>query len=97
MVNEVPFNELYQKAKECGSTEEVLALAKESGIELSDKELDMISGGWDSSEKEPHCPYCDGTQFTHCSEGEPDGTTTRSWYRCWGCGCEFGIDEAVYK
>ena len=96
MINEAPFDELYQKAKACESTAEILAVAKSSGIELTDQELDAISGGW-SSEKEPHCPYCDGTQFTHCSEGEADGSTTRSWLRCWGCGREFDPGEAVYK
>ena len=40
--------EAREKAKACTNTEEVLALAKEEGIELSDKELEAISGGdWD--------------------------------------------------
>ena len=97
MINEVPFNELYQKVKACNSVEEVLAVTKENGVELTDQELDAISGGWGSSEKEPHCPQCDGTQFTRCSEGKADGSTTRSWFRCWGCGREFGPSEAIYK
>jgi len=96
MINEVPFNELYQKAKDCSSVEEILEVTKAGGVELTDEELDVISGGW-GSEKEPHCPYCDGTQFTHCSEGEVDGTTTRSWLRCWKCGREFDPGKAVYK
>ena len=63
-INETPFDELYQKARACGSTEELLAFARESGEELTDRELEAISGGW-GAEKEPHCPYCDGKQFTH--------------------------------
>ena len=44
------FNDLTdeQKAKvrACKTPEEMLALAKEEGYELSDKELEGISGGW---------------------------------------------------
>ena len=35
------------KALACTSSEEVVALAKEFGIELTDKQLDAISGGVD--------------------------------------------------
>ena len=39
------------KAKECKNAEELLALAKEEGYELSDSELESISGGgfWDNA------------------------------------------------
>lgn len=37
--------ELQEKAKACTSQEEVLALAKEEGYELSEDELDSIAGG----------------------------------------------------
>ncbi len=38
-------DELKQKAAKCKTTEELMALAEESGIELSDEQLDAISGG----------------------------------------------------
>ncbi|MBQ9042199.1 MAG: Nif11-like leader peptide family natural product precursor [Eggerthellaceae bacterium] len=34
------------KAQACKTPEEVLALAKEEGYELSDDELEAVSGGW---------------------------------------------------
>lgn len=34
-----------EKVKDCNTPEEMLALAKEEGIELTDEDLDMVSGG----------------------------------------------------
>ena len=34
------------KAKACKSSDELIALAKEEGVELTDDELEAISGGW---------------------------------------------------
>lgn len=40
--------ELKQKAKDCESPEEIIALAGEEGYDLSDDELAAVSGGdWD--------------------------------------------------
>ena len=39
--------ELKAKALECASPEELVALAKEVGIELSDEQLDAVAGGED--------------------------------------------------
>lgn len=34
------------KAKACTTSEELIALAKEEGLDLTDADLDAISGGW---------------------------------------------------
>ena len=39
--------ELKAKALACETPEEILALAKEEGYELTDEDLEGISGGWD--------------------------------------------------
>ena len=39
-------DEAKAKLKGCETPEEVMALAKEEGYELSDEELEGISGGW---------------------------------------------------
>ena len=44
------------RLKACESAEEVLALAKQEGIELTDAQLDAVSGGWGGDT--PNCPYC---------------------------------------
>ena len=36
------------KLRGCGTPEEMLALAQEEGYELSDSELEGVSGGWGS-------------------------------------------------
>ena len=51
--------ELRKKAKACENPEEMIALAKEEGYELSNEELDAISGGkWHPCwEIFPPCEY----------------------------------------
>ena len=38
-----------EKAIACKSPEELLALAKEEGVELTEEQLESVSGGWDFS------------------------------------------------
>ena len=51
----VEFNSLTPEQREkvnaCKTPEEILALAKSEGYELSDEQLDDISGGWKSDEE----------------------------------------------
>ena len=42
--------DLQEKVKSCKTPEEILKLAKEEGYELSDAELEGISGGWGGGE-----------------------------------------------
>ena len=42
--------EQMEKAKACTSAEELMALAKEEGVELSDEQLEAVAGGsWSGS------------------------------------------------
>ena len=38
--------ELRERARACKTTEEIVALAEEEGIDLTDEELEAVSGGW---------------------------------------------------
>ena len=46
---EVP-PELQEKAKECKTPADILALAQEEGYELSEEQLESVSGGWECSD-----------------------------------------------
>ncbi|MBQ2070137.1 MAG: hypothetical protein II467_04325, partial [Bacilli bacterium] len=45
------------KLKQCRSSEEMLKLAKEEGLELSDDQLEAVSGG-NCAAPLPLCPRC---------------------------------------
>ena len=47
--------ELYEKAKACKTSEELLALAKKEGYKLSDEEMAAVSGGGWSCEHFTDC------------------------------------------
>ena len=56
------------KIRECKNTEEVLAIAKEEGIELTDEQLEAVSGGGCTKET-VHCPNCGSTNLTKRAVG----------------------------
>ena len=73
------FNERQRaRAKACSTPEELLALAREEGLELSDDELDQVCGAWGAEAQAPKlkCPSCQGTDL------EPQGMHS---YRCRSC------------
>ena len=51
--------EQINKARKCKNNEELLALAKEEGIELNEDQLSAVSGGGCTIISLPHCRYCD--------------------------------------
>ncbi len=76
--------EQIEKGKACRTPEELLALAKEEGVELTDDQLDQISGGdaWGSIYAHLlDCAYC-GNDVMEFYEWDGD----RRFYRCPRCG-----------
>ena len=51
------------KVKACKNNEELLAVAKEEGIELTDEQLEAVSGGCGTPEMT--CPKCGGKAKTY--------------------------------
>lgn len=51
-------NEQQERAKACTTPEELVELAKSEGMELTDEEIEGISGGWGCEDyvcdREPH-------------------------------------------
>lgn len=52
--------EQIEKAKACKNQEELLEFAKAEGIQLTDEQLEAVSGGFCSETTEP-CPKCGST------------------------------------
>ena len=66
--------ELQEKLMSAKSADELVALAKEGGIELNDEQLDRIAGGRDWDEIDPSsvtCGYCRRQTRYWPSEGKP--------------------------
>ena len=65
--------ELQEKARACGSAEELLALAKDAGVPVRAEALAAIAGG---NQQDPEnckplivkCPYCGSTNTEFCCE-----------------------------
>ena len=53
--------EQIKKVEACKSSEEILALAKAEGVQLSDEQLEAVSGGGCSSTRK--CPMCGSTNI----------------------------------
>ena len=74
--------EQIEKVNACKNQEELLKIAKEEGVELTDEQLTAISGGCGKSKEwyeidNMQCPEC---LNMHCMEKVSD-----DWYRCKYC------------
>lgn len=78
--------EQIEKLKACKNNEEVLALAKEEGIELTDEQLEAVSGG---NCMDFDCPKCGGTiDYNSCDDYYN--------YKCPHCGYAFKKAQTIY-
>ena len=68
------------KVKQCKSHEELLALAKQESIELTDEQLAAISGGCNATVTVQECPYCGCTWVAFVSKKR---------YKCLACNRKF--------
>ncbi len=63
--------EQIEEAKKLSTTEEILKYARENEIDLTDEEMESISGGdgmWKTI-RNPVCPYCNSSTRTHPEGG----------------------------
>lgn len=70
------------KIKACKSQDELLAMAKEEGIELSEEQLSAVSGGGCFSTNK--CPKCGSDEY-HKFEVQ-EKIDKRVFYKCDKCG-----------
>ena len=83
-------NEQIAKVKACKNQEEMLAVAKEENIELSQEQLEAVNGGCGTGtstyirQGKCVCPYCHGTNvYLSFRGGEHVG------YTCYTCNKKF--------
>lgn len=77
--------EQIEKARKCKSNEELIALAKEEGVELTDEQLETVNGGFCSDTTvQSNCPKCG----TKCStEVHKDSYVELiGYFKCPNCG-----------
>lgn len=75
------------KLKACKSNEEVLRIAKEEDIELTDEQLEAVSGG-DCAAPPRVCPSCNST-----NTGFVPRTDMVSEWECLDCGHRWIIED----
>ena len=71
------------KAQHCKNQEEILELAKQEGIQLTEEQLEAVSGGW-CSQTPPPCPFCGSKNTIYCPEDKG-----YAWY-CLDCHSPWG-------
>ena len=76
------------KLKNCNNVKELLALAKQEGVELTDDQLEAVNGGCGTTTGYWGCPYC-GYRWGAMSLGYGRA-------KCFGCGGEFNDRDVKY-
>ena len=78
--------EQIEKIKNCKNHEEMLAMAKEEGIELTDEQLEAISGGCVTrpTAQPAYCRQCGWTDY--CDIVGNGGSDYRYTLKCRHCG-----------
>ena len=84
--------DLQEKARACGSAEELLALAREAEVPVPDEALAAIAGGDqpdpENCKRKIKCPKCGSTNVERYF-GEQGYTAIADTYMCKDCGCIF--------
>lgn len=91
--------EQIEKLSHCRSCQEILELSKEEGIELSDEQLEAVSGGAcapDGNINDPkRCPNCDKTNTKYTGRHDM-GRIVWDSYECLSCGQEYRVVISQY-
>ena len=79
--------EQIEKVKACKNQEELLKVAKEEGIELTDEQLAAVSGGSICTETVTYkirCPKCNGVNIV---------TKGKNLHQCYDCWFQFFSED----
>ena len=85
--------EQIEKARACHDSEELLALAKEEGVELNDEQLAAVAGGncTPAPSKTVVCPQCNSTQVKWRYDDYMDHSNGGFHCVCGECGYSFDV------
>ena len=73
------------KVKDCKNHDDLLALAKQEGLELTSEQLEAVNGGaCSNTDNCQPCPYCKSSNVKLRQSGE-----VLKKYKCNDCGKEF--------
>ena len=84
--------EQIEKARSCKSSEELLALAKNEGIELSEEQLQAVSGGCGEPVVRT-CPSCGGHRINAVHDIYMYHSNGGYKCTCLDCGCFFETED----
>ena len=88
------------KVKACKNQEELLKMAQEEGIELTDEQLEAVSGGCGTlTAPEAFCKKCGGEAKCYHKMRNPIGWspgTNAYEYECRNCGAKWTIYTNLY-
>ena len=76
------------KVKACKSQEEIMAMAKQEGVQLTDEQLEAVSGGGcGSSDSSKVCPHCGSknTELSPNTKGKSVNGVLVTYYKCKDC------------
>ena len=79
--------EQIERFQACHNEREILALAKEEGIELTEEQLDAVAGGCWSNSEGITCPMC-GIEV-----GSKSDFDTYTYYLCTCCGHKWTVPK----
>ena len=77
--------EQIEKVRNCANADEIVALAKKEGIQLTEEQLAAVNGrGCSASTLK--CPECGSTDFGKYNKKLTDMPGDNSYYKCNKCG-----------
>ena len=83
-------DEQLEKARGCHSSQELLELAKEEGIELTDEQLKAISGGGCIQKSKLVCPLCGTSDIV--AEYDMFANRSNGIYKCYCNNCQLPFE-----